>query len=893
MQKFAIIDIETTGHTPAKGDRIIEIGLVLVENSKITQEYNQLIHPGKIIPPFITELTNIRQEDVEHQPFFEMIADTLLSYCKDATIVAHNIDFDLPFINAELEQIGREMLTNPVLDTVEFARIFFPQAPSYRLNDLASYLAIQHQHPHRAISDAFVTAELFLVLLEKIKTLPEAIIEEMNRYSHLLKSDVSFLSLIPTSSVERHDLFYYRGLFLKYPKKQGDDHHWKSTSFHTYIEQIYAPLGYLSQTIDAYETRNEQIEMSQTIYDCFQSHEHGLIEAGTGIGKTIAYLVPAIYQANQYDETIVISTSTTHLQSQLVEKDIDKLNAYFDRPIPTAIVKGKSHYLSLEKFEAYFLDREQSKYQDILLKLKILVWLTETVTGDLDEIQFQRKDQQIINQLVVDRGDTLPHWKDYCFYQRMKRQAEKATLVITNHALLGIDLQEGGQLPNYQKLIVDEAHHLESVARKHFGQRISYFEIRAQLQHWEDQFSAASFSTLKKITLDIQYELDMLFRHIFQYVKHQSSKQKSKNDVGRVQMVWNHQEDSHSAHLISEQTKRLDLLCKQMHNVLDHKTDDQLQVIKDQLVNIRHTLKNILLTEQEHSVSWLEIEPYGAKNAAYLYQEPINVQNELSQYLFNRKQSVILTSATLTMKHSFQFIIDILGLPYERLYTRRFGSSFDYQNQVQMLIPNDLPSIKYPDHEEFLYAIAEAIISFAHRMKGRMLVLFTSYDMLRRTYHLLHESEALTDYIVIGQGVSSGSRNRLMKQFQSFQQSILLGTNAYWEGVDLPGKDVNCVIIVKLPFPPPQDPFVIKKADVLKNNGKNPFLNLSLPQAVLRFKQGFGRLIRKRTDRGVILVLDDRLMTKRYGQSFIDSVPNVPILYEPLSTLLEEVESWL
>ncbi|KAB8138457.1 hypothetical protein F9U64_04725 [Gracilibacillus oryzae] len=209
------------------------------------------------------------------------------------------------------------------------------------------------------------------------------------------------------------------------------------------------------------------------------------------------------------------------------------------------------------------------------------------------------------------------------------------------------------------------------------------------------------------------------------------------------------------------------------------------------------------------------------------------------------------------------------------------------------MVPSDFPEIKYPNNTDFIYATCEAIISLAGVLNGKILALFTSYDMLKSAYYILKESEELADYIIIGQGISSGSRNRLIKHFQSFSQSILLGTNAYWEGIDIPGEDLSCVIIVKLPFQAPNDPVFAKKAEYYKQMGKNPFMELSLPKAVFQFKQGFGRLIRRETDKGVIFVLDERIMTKKYGKYFTQSIPDVPMHFEPIYQLIEKVNDWI
>lgn len=299
-----------------------------------------------------------------------------------------------------------------------------------------------------------------------------------------------------------------------------------------------------------------------------------------------------------------------------------------------------------------------------------------------------------------------------------------------------------------------------------------------------------------------------------------------------------------------------------------------------------------LLQDRENDVKWMEIEAYGAKNAVYLYQEPIDMASSLANDFFAKKHSVILTSATLTMKQSFSFIKDRLGLTEDRLITKKVHSPFSYQQQVQLMVPNDFPDIRQGNMEDYLYSTCEAILSLAEITQGRMLVLFTSYDMLRKTYHILKDTMDLASYMLFAQGISSGSRSRLKKNFIHYDHAVLLGTSSFWEGVDIPGQDLSCLMIVRLPFEPPNHPVVQAKSEHIKQMGKNSFMELSLPNAVIRFKQGFGRLIRSSSDRGIVFVCDARLMKARYGKYFTDSIPDAPVTFDSTTALIEKARNW-
>src|SRR5690625_943791 len=285
----------------------------------------------------------------------------------------------------------------------------------------------------------------------------------------------------------------------------------------------------------------------------------------------------------------------------------------------------------------------------------------------------------------------------------------------------------------------------------------------------------------------------------------------------------------------------------------------------------------------------MEIEAYGAKNSVYIYSEPIDVAQLLQEEFFSKKQSIILTSATLTIRNSFTFIKNRLGLTTKDVFTAKIQSPFQYKSQVQLMIPKDFPHI---NDDDFVYSTCEAILSLAEVTKGRMLILFTSYEMLRKSYQILREMMDLDEYMLIAQGISSGSRTRLKKNFQTFDKAILLGTSSFWEGVDIPGEDLSSLMIVRLPFQPPNHPLFEARAAELKRTGKNAFFDLSLPHAVLRFKQGFGRLIRSTNDRGIVFVCDARIVKARYGSFFTKSIPDVPISYDSTSVLMQNAKVW-
>ncbi len=678
-----------------------------------------------------------------------------------------------------------------------------------------------------------------------------------------------------------------------------------------------------------YEKRTGQREMSETVFDAFEGKQHALIEAETGTGKSMAYLLPAIYQSVAKGQRVVISTHLTQLQSQLLEKEIPLLKAMLDIEFQAALIKGKQHYISLSKFEKEIFSDQQDNYDITLTKAILLVWLTETNTGDIDEVQLPSSGRKFFRSVSTETEgypDPQSPWFSRSFYQRVRNKVQRANLVITNHSLFCTDLNSNFQLlPSYKMAVIDEAHHLEATAAKHFGLKLDYIGIQHLLNRvgtmepgdWfyravhEIGIETISNENWDDLWQQSKAEADELFRYVFHYVLEQNRRNIALNDIGRIQYRFDPEnENTQSWSTIKEMAGRLSFFIRDLIHILSQlknksgdsggSSESETTEIREEVQSFIELLQNII-DELEHfffapgsnQVMWAEIEAHGAKNAVYLYSEPVEVASTLFENLFAKKESIVLTSATLSMNKSFDYIRGRLGLPPETTIEKKIQSPYRYDQQVQLMIPSDFPNMKYGDSEAYILAVCEAIYSLAEVTEGRMLVLFTSYDMLRKAHQILKELTEEKDFILIAQGISSGSRARLKKNFQAFDRSILLGTSSFWEGVDIPGSDLSSLVIVRLPFQPPDHPVYEAKSVLLKEQGKNPFMELALPNAVIRFKQGFGRLIRSSTDRGIVFICDDRIVKARYGKYFTDSIPEVPITYDNTTKLIQKAEDWL
>ncbi|MFA9455499.1 ATP-dependent DNA helicase DinG [Halalkalibacter sp. AB-rgal2] len=931
--RYVVIDLETTGHSVEKGDRIIQIGAVVCSNDEIIKTFSTFVQPGLEIPPFIEELTGITEDDIQDAPSFRTVIPTILELLEDCCLVAHNADFDRSFLKKQIELEGYCFPNVPVIDTVELARIFLPQQNSYKLSELAEELGYSHDRPHQADSDASVTAALFQKIIKRCKKLPILTLQQLIPLIRKLKSDVEPILLECINQrkfTKRNETEYdcFRQLAIRKVEKQPASNNDTFKTYEDYMVSDYTEL--MKTALSQFERRVGQELMMQEVYESFNQNEYKLIEAGTGTGKSLAYLLPALFYAKQHNQPVIVSTQTIPLQEQLFQRDLPILKRLVPFPIHIALLKGRSHYLCLRKFE-HSLSVEHSNYEINLTKCMILVWLTETTTGDIEEIMIPTGAKSLWYEIQSDASSDIGKanpWFSRCFYHRARRLAQEAQIVVTNHALLCTDLMhEQRILPQHTHVILDEAHHLEEVASNHLGQRTDYVAFAHIFQrlstdqehNWVEHLRAIFKrnelpfrSTERILTLltNMKEDVDELFRILYSYI--QKKNHLSATDVGRNRyryfsfkeagVQWQALlECSMRVHMVA---KEIAIAFKQLIQPLENNDHEHLHY-SDQsfitelekwfevLLKEEDTLYQLLLEFDPTVVYWAEIEPRGARNATYLYSKPLDVSVALADLFFAKKKSVILTSATLAVNGSFSYQIKRLGLEDFAPETCVIPSPFDYNQQARLLIPTDIPSIKEVTTDQFSYEIAKKLWQLSEKTKGKTLVLFTSYEMLRIVYdhirkwnndHLLH---------IIGQGVTSGSRAKLMKMFKQSDHAMLFGTSSFWEGIDLPGDELTTVVIVRLPFSPPDDPLIQAQFDQVKEEGGNPFMDISLPQAIIRFKQGFGRLIRSTSDRGAVFVFDRRITTTRYGKKFILSLPNVPVYEDEFNRLLHSHDSYL
>lgn len=923
-QRYVVVDLETTGNSSKKGDRIIQFAAVVIEDDQIVDEFSTYIHPEQEISLFIEELTGISNDTVKDAPIFNHVAEQIIELLQGACFVAHNVLFDLTFLQDELTRCGYEPFYGSTLDTVELAKILKPTSDGYKLHQLAKEDNIEHLRPHQADSDAYATALLLLSFKKKLLRLPVMTLKQLHRLSFSLQSEINELIeeciTLKLSKPEEYlpNLITYRGLTFKKVDDDPEQNH-KVDAFP--IDDA-AKMKMMKDAFSEFEVREGQLKMMNIIYDSFEKEKHAIVEAGTGIGKSLGYLFPAMYFAQNQNQPIVVSTYTIQLQDQLLQKEIPKLKEILPFSFKAVLLKGRSNYLSLAKFERALREKEDH-YESALTKMQIIVWLTETETGDKDELHLSSGGHLVWNRLQSD-GLTYPGlkkpWFEMDFYEKAKRTAAKADLIITNHAFLISDLiNKDAILPKQGYLIVDEAHHLERAASKQLGRRLDYVSFKTVLNRLGTseqkqllyrverlmvkhnlQIASEAHALDQKLN-DFSFEFEQLF-----YILSQQTKKLSNHILpNRIAVKMDEQQYWMQAILVAERLvdlleSILFLLMEKINVMKQHEAVlgknalfylNDLEIVLSDVNETKEILYEFFIQPKEDYIYWIDYLNATMQNGIVLFSQPTMGNEESWNHYFGKQKSVIMTSATLSVKQSFQFFKTQLGIADEHIYSVSLPSPFHYEEQVKLLVPNDILDIQTQKVSDFSESAANYIIAAAQAARGRTMVLFTSHEMLRETFNAVKECGLLDDYTLFAQGISGGSKMRLLRNFQSFDKAVLFGTTSLWEGVDIPGEDLSCLMIVRLPFSPPDEPVTEARCKLIEKSGQNSFYTYSLPEAILRFRQGFGRLIRTSTDRGVLVVLDRRIMTSRYGIEFQKALP--PVKWEEVSinemaTIIEE-----
>lgn len=937
---YVALDLETTGLQP-EHDAIIEIGAVKFRQDEVLETWSSLVNPQRPIPYKIIQLTGITQAEANQAPALFSVITPLRSFVRDYPIVGHNVSFDLGFLKRH-----RLFLDNPTIDTFELAGILLPHAARYSLGTLADALDITFPIRHRALDDALATKDLFLGLLQQASQLDLSVIREINRLA--AKSDWSLKPVF--QDLEREKVrFAFTGsigqqlmakgtldgegsLGLLFAPKEKERPLQPQAERQLLDVDILAAMleegGDFSAKFPGYEYRPQQVEMLRAVAEAFNKRQHLLVEAGTGTGKSIAYLLPAVHFAMQNGERVVISTNTINLQDQLFLKDIPDLQKILPFEFKAALLKGRSNYICLRRLAA-LRSAANLSLDELRVLAKVLVWLPSTMTGDQAELFMPTLEERLVwNRICSDSENCLAERCAFrqdgkCFFYRARQRAERAHLIIVNHALLLSDVAvENRVLPEYRYLIVDEAHHLEEATTQQLSFEVNLRGIQRLLSELSQRPGPRRYGgylaevvarcrkgvpeaierELESYIQDLHREVEAAERTLYEFFEalslflkeHGQTKGEYDQTIRltnglRVQPAWANVEiagDNFSLHLfkLSDGLRRLysGLGDLEGYDISDY--EDLLQGLvgyHQRLENLREQLNALVAQPSSESIYWAEISANDEEIS--LHAAPLHIGHLVERHLLQSKECVILTSATLCTDGDFSFIKERLNAWEARELA--VGSPFDYVHSTLLYLVDDIPEPNQPHYQK---AVEQGLIALCQATRGRTLVLFTSHSQLRNTSRAITQALAENDIIVFQQGDGS-SRRQLLEHFRTTPRSVLLGTRSFWEGIDVMGEALSCLVIVRLPFSVPSDPVFAARSETFQD----PFGQYAVPEAILRFRQGFGRLIRSKTDRGVVVIFDKRVLTKSYGRAFLNSLPECTVKRGSLADLPAEAARWI
>lgn len=967
---YVALDLELVDDN-SRAARVIELAAVRFREDRVLEEWATLVNPGVPLPYAIRVLTGIGDEQLRAAPTLDQIAGQLRAFLGTDPIVGQSVELDLD----ALGQAGVS-LSNPTLDTFELATMLLPGLKAYDLRAIACALGIPGEHPHRALPDAHLARQVFLKLIERLRGLDVEILAHINRVTSGLPWPYRPLFVDAEQEKRRRlvqdalagrpidPLSFGLGRLLTVKEDAPEPLIPHARTRRIDVEGLVRemrPGGRVASSLPAFEERPEQIEMLRAVGDALNHQRHLVVEAGTGTGKSLAYLVPMLAFAAANNRRVVISTNTINLQDQLFEKDIPGVVRALEYAVRTAVLKGRTNYLCLQRWLA-LLREEHHTLPEATLLVKTLLWVGETRTGDRSELRLTPEEEIAWNRICSQAESCSPvtcpyHRAGVCFIARARRAAEASHVVVVNHALLLSDLATSNRvLPDYDHLVVDEAHHFEEEATEQLGFTISasaFLEPMAALCPGAGPGGldaaiavlhssgisperraelAARAARARSLTGQAGQDLDDFFMALRELIQSRVSGPQPDVPVRLTKTVrqdglWQAAElrwanarraledlRAEAAPILEELAQIADGADPGQRSASARRTGPgtadagevrellrapggaaaelyaQLVAAHLRIAESVARMDAIVSSMSSDSVCWVSLHGNGTSHSLLLsgppptlHLAPLDVAPHIRKWLLDEKATVIFTSATLTTAGSFDYIRRRLGAT--DAVELALGSPFDYQRVALVFLPTDVPE---PNQPGYVRKCADTIADVAEALGGRTLALFTSHAQLRSTYEMIRERMDRAQLVLMGQGID-GSRSRLIERFKMTPRALLLGTASFWEGVDVVGDALSALIIARLPFAVPTDPIFAARSEEFDD----PFGEYAVPQAVLRFKQGFGRLIRSQTDRGVAIVLDRRILTKRYGTAFLNSLPPCTVHRAPAAVAGMVARDWI
>lgn len=890
---YAVVDIETTGTSP-ETDKIIQFACVLVQNNEIINYFSTDVNPLKKIPKNIEQLTGISNEQVKNAPYFEDIAPMIKQLISDCVFVAHNVYFDYAFLNSELSRSGEEKLQTKCIDTVELSQILFPTSQGFRVTDLADFLELEHENPHQALSDAYVTAELFICLSQKMMMIPYVTLKKMLELSYNLGVDnhLMFEKALMKKEKDGFNHPFYGTKTIECVTLKNKKYLFKEKNDDVGTTYPFDLTENSQSFLSDFVPRKAQLEMMDTIYSFVNNEDEEknlMVEASTGSGKSLGYLLPLSYNRKKFP--IIVSTSTILLQEQLIDQTLEQVKEITGNHLFGMVLKSNRHFIDLDKFYLTLLEKPVNQKQYALNQMAILTWLMETETGDLDEINLNKS--HVLFEHVKHRGrhtlssDSLFFEEDFIKYLEEKK--EVADVIVVNHAFLCEESKRQTKLiPKSSVLIIDESHKLVSSIENQelisisFGLIYSLLkkireseELSYSLHQLNNQKLTQAVNLLSNFSLDVREDLQRLEQFMIEVSNFtESKKEVSFDDVEKISN-WPLPMRKNLKELLTILTEINHISTDFKNEVFTHLTQVEIGSYFDVLD---------YLTSLERLSEWsLHFIAYFRNledsNARWLAIKDKHLQLKMLDFSmlsiknmswYEQFEKIVYTSSTLQLDVDSTYFESQLDIPVSRKV--RIEDSFNYHDKAKLLVISENKAEQYHPKDDYANYIAKVLIDYYAIGKTSMLVLFTSHHVLKQVYHILQNHFHHQEVDIFAQDIT-GTKEKIVKKYIKNNGGIILGANSFWEGVDLSLPTLDLIIMTKLPFDPPKRPMIEAKYHYLESLGKNPFYEEAIPQAGMRLRQGLGRLLRSENDRGVILLLDNRLLKASYSKQLLGYLP--------------------
>lgn len=930
---FVAIDIETTGLEPHQ-DEIIELAAVRFVAGEEKEKYSTFVKPRRGLPKFIELLTHISPEDLNNAPEINAALPGFLEFLGKDVLVGHNVGFDTGFINHYAALAGNMVLANHCWDTAEISRVYLPYTSDHKLQTIALAMGVELTNAHRAEADAraagWVLIRLSQYVVKHFPLLTNARLLDLSRQAQLQESLYRFLYEI----VEYQRRYVLMGAKTQYPdvaRPNVLEHEVKQAATLP-NEQVFSEHGLFARLFPRFEFRSGQLQMAQEVERTFSEGGHLAVEAGTGVGKSFAYLVPAISFANRTKTKVVVSTNTKNLQEQLFFKDLPQLKEMLPLPFKAALVKGRENYICERRWEEFLHEQTRgiTAYEAQAL-LNLFIWKQLTKSGDVSEnSSFDRNRFSIVwRKICSDRfqclGRKCPH-AGKCYVLTLRKAVETSSVVVTNHSLLLADMRmDNTTLGEFQYLIVDEAHNLMSAASRILGFELSYADTANLLNQLVSVYKRRSSGFIHQLEITVsrsvatQGQKDHLLalcknftalvpdiRGVILELFTEAAKRCSDADsYGKLRI-----KSTAAYPRLYELIGRLIKGWKDMIKQLQAMANVFASLNAKQVPNydaLSDSLNSFLLRSAEMEGNWLEVEnpnledyalwiengnrPESKQPQSVLCYSPVDVSTHLNRLLYQVISSIVFTSATLALRGSFKYFFAQSGLalvPAERLRQSIVDSPFDYGMQSSLMVSSFLPEHK---DKFFLNQALGCVEQIVRSVNVGTMILFTSYRDLNSVYDHLSDILYRQKRPLFAQGKAI-SRASMLEEFRKHKNAVLLGTNSFWEGVDIQGESLSLLILFKLPFQVPSEPVVESLIEKLDRESKDSFMHYMLPNALLKLRQGFGRLIRSKMDRGIVLIMDSRVTNKAYGQYFKQVLPAKCLEIKSELELINEISSF-